>query len=88
MYNLAECYRVGWGCNKDYTQWLDWLRCASDNNSSQALFRLGNLYDSGRLEGYSRDLFEAYRYYRDSAVMGHLPAMFSLASMRELVFPQ
>ena len=81
MYNLAECYRVGWGCNKDYTQWLDWLRSASDNNSSQALFRLGNLYDSGRLEGYPRDLFEAYRYYRDSAVMGHLPAMFCLASM-------
>lgn len=81
MYNLAECYRVGWGCNKDYTQWLDWLRHACDNNSAQALFRLGNVYDSGCLEGYPRDLCEAYRYYRDSAVMGHLSAMFCLASM-------
>lgn len=81
MYILAECYRVGWGCNKDYTQWLNWLRHASDNNSAQALFRIGNIYDSGCLEGYPRDLCEAYRYYRDSAVMGHLPAMFCLASM-------
>lgn len=78
---LAECYRRGWGCQKDYAKWLYWINKACDNNDAEALFRLGNLNDSGRLEGYPRDLKKAFKYYIDAAVQGYPPAMFCLASM-------
>jgi TPR repeat protein len=54
---------------------------AAEAGSSFAIFRLGQMYESGR--GVAQDYSKAFQSYRKAAMRGFVPAQLSVARMYE-----
>jgi TPR repeat protein len=44
---LADCYNYGWGCEKNKTERLNWLKYAFNAGSMEACAKLAYCYEKG-----------------------------------------
>ena len=66
QYNLAECYSLGKGVSKDYTQAVYWYRRSAKHGFAAACYKLAELSKFG-LCGLSEDLNTALYWYEKAA---------------------
>jgi len=71
------------GMKQDYRHAAQWYRLASDQNDSEAQFRLGYFYARGN--GVTQSRNEATRLYRLAAAQGHDEAKIQLSAINEVV---
>jgi len=72
MYNVRECYRNGWGVEKDETLAQSWLCRAAEAGCARAQYEFG----SWCAEHKSKQ--EALEWYRKSAEQGEMSAVYSI----------
>lgn len=80
---LGVMYAQAQGVERDYGESLRWLLRAASHKSVQGIFLLGELYLSGNLgSGDGQDRL-AVDYFQNAAEMGHVGAMFKIATLLE-----
>ena len=57
QFNLAQCYRFGWGVEPDKAKAVYWYRKAAEQGLKEAQYNLGVCYKKG--EGVPKDLEQA-----------------------------
>ncbi|PKC00414.1 HCP-like protein [Rhizophagus irregularis] len=77
MFNLANCYRIGEGTEKNLEKALYLYQKAAENNIKEAMFNLAICYYYG--EGTEKNLEEAFYWYHKATENGHIDAIFDLA---------
>lgn len=83
---LADCYFSGLGCQQDRAAAVDLLKQAAAKGESEAMAKLGFLYEYG--QGVKADPVLAHKYFRKAAEAGHPMAQFKYAeAMAEGVYP-
>lgn len=74
---LADCYYAGYGCEPDPSKMISLLQAAAAKGDSEAMGKLGFLYEYGRI--VKQDTDKAQKLYRDAALAGHPMAQFKYA---------
>ena len=73
QYNLAQCYRKGYGVPQNYTEAVKWYRKAAEQGYAEAQFNLGGCYGKG--EGVTKNYTEAVKWFKKAAAQGHSDAI-------------
>ncbi len=72
QYNVAKCYEMGYGTDKNETIALEWLSRSAENGNSDAQYEFGCIADN------SKRYEEAFGWYQKSALQGHVQAQLRL----------
>jgi uncharacterized protein len=80
---LANCYRMGSGVEKDHHKQFYWLEQAVQGGLSGSADLLGACYRKG-LEEFEKDLDKARKWYIKAAEMGSVAALINLGNMAYL----
>ena len=76
-YHLGRCLEYGIGVKKDPAKALTHYQCSAIFSHPEACYVLAECYRTGRCD-QSRDLKEAFEYYRKAAEKGHTQAQYQL----------
>lgn len=77
---LANCYRLGIGVEKDRQEQMDWLEKAVQGGHAEAAVMLGHCYRKG-LDEFTRDPDRAWECFNKAAEMGSVEALIRLGNM-------
>jgi TPR repeat protein len=69
---VGQCYTVGRGVQKNFSEAVRYYRLAADQGLKEAQYELGCSYEAG--EGATKDSNEAKRWFRLAAAQGNVDA--------------
>jgi len=68
QFNLALCYKNGWGVSKNMAEAVKWYQKAAEKEYAPAQFNLALCYKNGW--GVSKNMAEAVKWYQKAARHG------------------
>lgn len=74
---LIDCYKNGWGTEKDFEQEFYWSKTGADLGNTDCMMALANCYDRG--EGTEQDYQQSFAWYTKAAEAGNSIGMFHTA---------
>ena len=78
-YNLAVCYRDGYGAERSLPDYEKWMQSAADHGSAKAMMSLGTFYKDGFGTEVKPDLNKAALWFQRAANVGDPIGAYQLA---------
>jgi TPR repeat protein len=75
-YELAECYRYGWGTETNVTRYREWIYNAARLGATEAQYEMGLAYQMG--DGVPMDMETALIWYRKAAAKNDPSALYNM----------
>ena len=73
---IGDCYKYGYGTDKDVIKAVEWYTKSVEQGNRSAMDNLGSCYDFG--VGVDEDLTKAFELYEKSALLGYSRGMYNL----------